>query len=447
MADRKITDLTALAAGSQATGDLLTIVDVSEGAAADKNKKITVESLFKGIPGDVGISTSSPRSTLHVAGNLTITKASNNPAIVFDEHSGSTDPKAQIQMDQTNSTNASLLFSTEGSGTLSERLRIDSSGNVGINTTSPAANLHVVNDSSAAARIGGTNYYLDLGAYASGSSPAISYNGSGASLPIRNGTSEVARFDSSGRLLVGTSSVSYTTTAVFEGNSGSATTQGQIYLNRGETSVTSGETLGIIRFGATGDLRGADIRGVADGTWATDDYPASLRFYTTADGASSPTERMRILAGGGLTFNGDTAAANALDDYEEGFFTPTLVGASGGAAASYTHQNGGYVKVGNVVHVYGYLKISSKGTSISGALKVGGFPFSVKNNPNYYHAPGIGWYTGFSGVTVYGLGFDIAPNATSFTLARGSGTGVNSVTLSQITDTFGVEWAFTYRTE
>ena len=44
MADRKITDLTALAAGSQATGDLLTIVDVSEGAAADKNKKITVES-------------------------------------------------------------------------------------------------------------------------------------------------------------------------------------------------------------------------------------------------------------------------------------------------------------------------------------------------------------------------------------------------------------------
>ena len=60
MADRKITDLTALAAGSQATGDLLTIVDVSEVAAADKNKKITVESLFKGIPGDVGIGTASP---------------------------------------------------------------------------------------------------------------------------------------------------------------------------------------------------------------------------------------------------------------------------------------------------------------------------------------------------------------------------------------------------
>ena len=38
-------------------------------------------------------------------------------------------------------------------------------------------------------------------------------------------------------------------------------------------------------------------------------------------------ERARFLSGGGLTFNGDTAAANALDDYEEGTFTPV----------SYTH--------------------------------------------------------------------------------------------------------------
>ena len=69
MADRKITDLTALAAGSQATSDLLTIVDVSEGAAADKNKKITVESLFKGIPSNVGIGTSSPAGDLQISGS------------------------------------------------------------------------------------------------------------------------------------------------------------------------------------------------------------------------------------------------------------------------------------------------------------------------------------------------------------------------------------------
>tara|TARA_Y100000015_G_scaffold19097_1_gene18514 strand:+ start:512 stop:1579 length:1068 start_codon:yes stop_codon:yes gene_type:complete len=48
MANRKITAMTALTA--PATGDVLPIVDVSESAAADKNKKITVQELFKGVP-------------------------------------------------------------------------------------------------------------------------------------------------------------------------------------------------------------------------------------------------------------------------------------------------------------------------------------------------------------------------------------------------------------
>jgi hypothetical protein len=48
VADRKITDLTALT--TPASADVLPIVDVSEAAAADKNKKITVGELFKGVP-------------------------------------------------------------------------------------------------------------------------------------------------------------------------------------------------------------------------------------------------------------------------------------------------------------------------------------------------------------------------------------------------------------
>ena len=44
-----------------------------------------------------------------------------------------------------------------------------------------------------------------------------------------------------------------------------------------------------------------------------------LRFRTCTSGGT-PTEKIRILANGGLTFNGDTAQANALDDYEEGSF-------------------------------------------------------------------------------------------------------------------------------
>lgn len=48
MADRKISDLTALT--TPAAGDYLPVVDISEAAAADKNKRITLEALFAGAP-------------------------------------------------------------------------------------------------------------------------------------------------------------------------------------------------------------------------------------------------------------------------------------------------------------------------------------------------------------------------------------------------------------
>jgi hypothetical protein len=48
MADRKISDLTALTA--PASGDFLPIVDISEAAAASKNKRITIEELMRGVP-------------------------------------------------------------------------------------------------------------------------------------------------------------------------------------------------------------------------------------------------------------------------------------------------------------------------------------------------------------------------------------------------------------
>jgi hypothetical protein len=85
------------------------------------------------------------------------------------------------------------------------------------------------------------------------------------------------------------------------------------------------------------------------------------------------TERLRILAGGGLTFNGDTAAANALDDYEEGTWTPTV--ASGTGAFSTTPE-GVYVKVGNIVHVKAVFQVSTN-FSQNG---ISGLPFTVADD-------------------------------------------------------------------
>jgi hypothetical protein len=145
MADRKITELAALSAGGQATGDLLTIVDVSEAAAADKNKKITVENLFKGIPGDVGIGTSSPQGELHL--NAT---DSNGFLRVTNTTTGSTSSDGALfqmngnDLNINNLESGNLVFHTADS----PAMRIDSSGRIGIGTTPTQQILTIdVNDS------------------------------------------------------------------------------------------------------------------------------------------------------------------------------------------------------------------------------------------------------------------------------------------------------------
>ena len=100
--------------------------------------------------------------------------------------------------------------------------------------------------------------------------------------------------------------------------------------------------------------------------------------YNTGDliFADGGTEEFRMLGGGGLTFNGDTAAANALDDYEEGTYTITITGSSGG---SWTMRSGytkaSYTKIGRLVTITARYETSSK-TGESGVLTFN-LPFTV----------------------------------------------------------------------
>jgi len=68
---------------------------------------------------------------------------------------------------------------------------------------------------------------------------------------------------------------------------------------------------------------------------------------------SSGTRYFRLASGtGGIQFGGDTAAANALDDYEEGTFTPVVRGRSTAGTGTYTRQSGYYTKVGRTVTIH-----------------------------------------------------------------------------------------------
>jgi hypothetical protein len=99
----------------------------------------------------------------------------------------------------------------------------------------------------------------------------------------------------------------------------------------------------------------------------------ALLFGTTDDGSTDATEKMRILPSGGITFNGDTATANALDDYEEGTFTPTLEGAT-----AYSQQTGMYTKVGDLVNFVARVQATAA-TGNTNILAIKGLPFTNKN--------------------------------------------------------------------
>ena len=81
----------------------------------------------------------------------------------------------------------------------------------------------------------------------------------------------------------------------------------------------------------------------------------------------STSEKARITSDG-ITFNGDTAAANALDDYEEGTWTPTASSGLGGAYGG----SGKYTKVGRSVYCLGSLNV----TDITADIVIDGLPFT-----------------------------------------------------------------------
>ena len=84
------------------------------------------------------------------------------------------------------------------------------------------------------------------------------------------------------------------------------------------------------------------------------------------------------VTGNGLTFNSDTAAANALDDYEEGSFTPTMGSTNNAPSFSYSYQRGKYVKVGRQVTVWTFVYGTIGGTE-TGNLQLKGLPFTVRD--------------------------------------------------------------------
>ena len=142
-------------------------------------------------------------------------------------------------------------------------------------------------------------------------------------------------------------------------------------------------------------------------------------------GTSTATANGGVLElSGGITFPATAVAAsnaNTLDDYEEGTFTPTVIGTTTPGTGTYTAQAGVYVKIGR--RVFFNLYVSWTAHTGTGAINISGLPFvSAPMTAGVYLLTAAADFLSISASTI--LGAYVAPNTANsalFTMPVGGG--------------------------
>lgn len=134
---------------------------------------------------------------------------------------------------------------------------------------------------------------------------------------------------------------------------------------------------GDVRFGKAS---GINNNGIA-GTWTNNDfliYAAGVNSFTF-DANSNIVQKV---AAKGVNFTANTPAAGMtsqlLNWYEEGTWTPTVIGTSTAGTATYSIRKGYYTRIGRNVTIY--LTLSWSAGTGTGDLKVSGLPFTANSD-------------------------------------------------------------------
>ena len=344
-----------------------------------------------------------------------------------------------IESNTAGSESGAYTIWTRKSGTLSEKLRLDASGNLGLGVTASAWSGITVLQIGGYASFGGdssfvtyvssnayynagwkyigvsaaANYYQDSGAHYFRSTSTTGTAGGAITwiTPLTIASTGAATFASSvtaaGYLISGDNPLklnsieSVQSQQIYYQNNG--TTKFQLFLNTATNS-----------FGIYNNAIGSSSFTIASTGAAT---------FSSGIGIGGATATT-----GGIQFPATAVAiadANNLDDYEEGTWTPTLT-TSGGTPPTVVSSSGRYIIIGKLVTIYFKFLLSSASGG-SGQLKITNAPFSL----NLSTIPAVG----FARITDLGLtlncGF-LTGTVINFNKYDGNYAGTDYETVGQV---------------
>ena len=284
---------------------------------------------------------------------------------------------------------------------LTEKMRIEANGNVGIGETVPAGagKLWIKNDSTSYTRI--ANFYnttdnsipyITVGnqaaegadscvvfAFADSTTEADKYGWIGMA---GDGVGTGIHWKRGGNVGIGTTEPSYGKLQIDQTSGNNLTLRkgtGQPAIAFG--GVTNNEAVCLVEGnGASGGLKFYN----GTGTLASPTWSAGMEFFDSG----------RLYPYGGV-YLGAASSSNLLDDYEEGTWTPSVIASNGGTASGAAWSSAIYTKVGRMVNLVAYNSNINITTITSGNyIQLTGLPFTASGYGDFTVAYKAGGWTG-----------------------------------------------------